>query len=79
MTMPTLVIDGGKSPAWMRNGMRALASAIPGARHETLPGQTHMVKAAVLAPVLSGFFGGELRNVAEFVGSAAAGAASADL
>ena len=25
MTMPTLVIDGGKSPAWMRNGMRALA------------------------------------------------------
>jgi hypothetical protein len=37
------------------------------------------VKAAVLAPVLSGFFGGERRNVAEFVGSAAAGAAAADL
>jgi len=79
MTTPTLVIDGGKSPAWMRNGMRALASAIPGARHETLPGQTHMVKAAVLAPVLSGFFGGAVRNGAEILGSAATGAASADL
>ena len=79
MTMPTLVIDGGKSPAWMRNGMRALASAIPGARYETLPGQTHMVKAAVLAPVLSGFFGGEARDAAEFLGSAATGPASADL
>jgi hypothetical protein len=63
----------------MRNGMRALASAIPGARSETLPGQTHMVKAAVLAPVLSRFFGGGARNPAEFLGSAATGAASADL
>jgi pimeloyl-ACP methyl ester carboxylesterase len=79
MTMPTLVIDGGKSPAWMRNGMQALSSVIPGARHETLPGQTHMVKAAVLAPVLSRFFGGGARNPAEFLGSAATGAASADL
>jgi pimeloyl-ACP methyl ester carboxylesterase len=77
MTVPTLVIDGGKSPAWMRSGMRALASAIPGARYETLPGQTHMVKAGVLAPVLAGFFSGE--RPAEFVGSTAAGAAAADL
>jgi hypothetical protein len=29
--------------------------------------------------VLSGFFGGEARNPAEFLGSAATGAASADL
>jgi hypothetical protein len=79
MTMPTLVIDGGKSPAWMRNGMRALASAIAGARYETLAGQTHMVKAAVLAPVLSGFFGGAARHTGEFLGSAATGPASADL
>jgi pimeloyl-ACP methyl ester carboxylesterase len=77
MTVPTLVIDGGKSPAWMRSGMRALASTIPGARYETLPGQTHMVKAGVLAPVLAGFFAGE--RPAEFVGSAAAGVAPADL
>jgi hypothetical protein len=63
----------------MRHGMRALASVIPGARYETLPGQTHMVKAVVLAPVLSRFFGGEDRHAAEFLGSAATGAASADL
>jgi pimeloyl-ACP methyl ester carboxylesterase len=79
MSVPTLVIDGGKSPGWMRSGMRALASVIPGARYETLPGQTHMVKAAVLAPVLSGFFGAEARNAADFLRSAATGPASADL
>ena len=27
--VPTLVVDGGKSPAWMRNGMRALAGVLP--------------------------------------------------
>jgi hypothetical protein len=79
MTMPALVIDGSKSPAWIRSGMRALASAVPGARYQTLPGQTHMVKASVLAPVLAGFFGSEPRKAAEFVGSTTAGAASADL
>jgi pimeloyl-ACP methyl ester carboxylesterase len=79
MTMPALVIDGSKSPAWIRSGMRALASAVPGARYQTLPGQTHMVKAPVLAPVLAGFFGSEPRKAAEFVGSTTAGAASADL
>jgi pimeloyl-ACP methyl ester carboxylesterase len=53
---PVLVVDGGKSPAWMRNGMAALASALPNASHPTLPGQTHLVKAAALAPVLIDFF-----------------------
>jgi len=38
-----------------------------------------MVKPAVLAPVLAGFFGGAMRHAAAFVGSAAAGATSADL
>jgi pimeloyl-ACP methyl ester carboxylesterase len=52
----TLVMDGGKSPAWMRQGVRALAAAVPNARYETLPGQTHMVKAKVQAPVLKEFF-----------------------
>jgi hypothetical protein len=27
---PTLVAAGGKSPAWMTNGTRALADALPG-------------------------------------------------
>ncbi|MNS59896.1 putative hydrolase [compost metagenome] len=55
VAVPTLVMDGGKSPAWMRNGARALADAIPGATYQSLPGQTHMVKAAVLAPALTAF------------------------
>ena len=55
-TMPTLAIDGGKSPASMRNGMRALASALPGATYRTLPGQTHMINAKALVPVLTEFF-----------------------
>ena len=45
VTMPTLVAVGGKSPDWMRNGMRALADVLPNARHSTLEGQTHIVKA----------------------------------
>ncbi|MCU1280049.1 MAG: hydrolase [bacterium] len=53
---PTLVIDGGKSPAWMRNGNAAVARAVPKAQYKTLPGQTHMVKPKVLAPVLTEYF-----------------------
>lgn len=53
---PTLVAAGGKSPAWMRQAMEALAQALPHARHQTLPGQTHIVKPAALAPVLAQFF-----------------------
>ena len=53
---PTLVASGGKSPAWMANGTRALADALPDARYRTLPGQNHMVKAQAVAPVLTEFF-----------------------
>ena len=53
--VPSLVLDGGKSPTWMRNGCRALASLLPGSTYRTLPGQTHMVKLAVLAPALIEF------------------------
>lgn len=53
---PTLVMDGGKSPEWMRNAMTALADAIPGANLQTLPGQTHMLKPKAIAPALSAFF-----------------------
>jgi hypothetical protein len=51
----TLVIAGGKSPAYMRNAQAAIAGAVPRARLETLPGQTHMVKAKAVAPVLRAF------------------------
>ena len=53
---PRLLIDGGKSPRWMRNGARALADLLAGSAFRALPGQTHMVKAEVLAPVLIEFF-----------------------
>ena len=51
----TLVVAGGKSPAYMRNAQAAVAAAVPNARLVTLPGQTHMVKPKVLAPVLAEF------------------------
>jgi pimeloyl-ACP methyl ester carboxylesterase len=56
VTVPTLVIGGGRSPAWMRNAMTSLAGVLPNARHRTLDGQTHLVKPAALAPVLVEFF-----------------------
>jgi hypothetical protein len=56
LAAPALVADGGKSPQWMRNGMRALAGALPCATYKTLPGQTHMLKAEAIAPVLVEFF-----------------------
>jgi pimeloyl-ACP methyl ester carboxylesterase len=55
-TMPTLAVAGGKSPDWTRHAMRELANVLPNARHHTLEGQTHIVKAEVLAPVLVEFF-----------------------
>ncbi|ESY99975.1 alpha/beta hydrolase [Mesorhizobium sp. LNHC209A00] len=56
LRVPVLVTDGGKSPAWLRHGNRALAKALPNARHQTLPGQNHILKPAAHAPVLTAFF-----------------------
>jgi pimeloyl-ACP methyl ester carboxylesterase len=56
VSAPTLALDGGKSPEWMRTAMEAVANLLPDARHGTLPGQTHMVKAKVLGPALHEFF-----------------------
>jgi pimeloyl-ACP methyl ester carboxylesterase len=56
ITVPALVIAGGKSLLWMRNGQLALADLLPIAQHRTLEGQMHIVKAAALAPLLDEFF-----------------------
>jgi pimeloyl-ACP methyl ester carboxylesterase len=56
VTVPTLVMDGGKSPTWMRNAMRSLAGVLPTARYRTLDGQTHMLKGEAVVPVLLDFF-----------------------
>lgn len=61
VTMPTLVAVGGKSPDWMRHAMRELAEVLPHARHTTLEGQTHIVKAEALVPVLVEFFEGRAK------------------
>jgi pimeloyl-ACP methyl ester carboxylesterase len=55
----TLVIVGGKSPAFFHNGTRMLADLLANAEHRVLDGQTHMVKANVLGPVLIDYFARE--------------------
>jgi pimeloyl-ACP methyl ester carboxylesterase len=51
----TLVMAGGKSPEYMRNSQAAIAEAVPRGRLETIPGQTHMIKAKVVGPALTRF------------------------
>jgi len=53
---PTLVIDGGDSPAWARNAVSAIAETLPHAERRTIEGQTHQVSADALAPILDAFF-----------------------
>ncbi len=54
--VPTLIMDGGRSPQWMRSSQRNIAGAIPGAHYRTIPGQTHMLKPDAIAPILREFF-----------------------
>jgi pimeloyl-ACP methyl ester carboxylesterase len=56
VTVPTLVMDGGASPTWQRNAVRALAGILPDPRHRTLEGQMHGAAPEVLGPVLQEFF-----------------------
>ena len=63
VTIPTLVMDGGKSPAWMQHGMTALGEVLPNVKRRTLDGQTHMLKAKAVVPVLTEFFSERLYRV----------------
>ena len=54
--IPTLVIDGGESPAWARNAVQAIVDVLPRGQRHTLEGQTHQVDSDVLAPVVEDFF-----------------------
>ncbi len=56
VTIPTLVMAGGASPAWMRHAALALANVLSDARYYTLDGQMHDVDPATLAPILVDFF-----------------------
>lgn len=55
-TVPALVLCGGKSPEWMRNGSQALARVLPRAEYRILEGQTHFLKPRAHAPGLIEFF-----------------------
>jgi pimeloyl-ACP methyl ester carboxylesterase len=56
VVVPALVMEGGASYPFMHVTALALVKAMPQAQHRTLPGQTHEVEVAVLAPVLVEFF-----------------------
>jgi pimeloyl-ACP methyl ester carboxylesterase len=56
ISVPTLVIGGEKSPEPLRNAVSTVAQALPNAHSRLLPGQSHNLAAAVLAPVLVEFF-----------------------
>jgi pimeloyl-ACP methyl ester carboxylesterase len=56
VTVPTLVMDGGASPTWMRNAARALVAVLPDVQYRTLEGQDHAAPPEVLAPEIEGFF-----------------------
>ncbi len=56
VTVSTLAMDGGASPEWARNAVRALVEVLPDAQHLTLEGQTHAADPEVVAPALERFF-----------------------
>jgi pimeloyl-ACP methyl ester carboxylesterase len=53
---PTLVVGGEKSPVALRDAVTLVARSLPHARAQLLAGQTHMLKGAVVAPVVRDFF-----------------------
>ena len=55
--IPTLVMVGEKTMDFMHPTATRIANLIPNAQRTTLTGQTHQVKAEVVAPVLIEFFG----------------------
>lgn len=55
VAVPTHIVVGEKSPASINHVANQLTKAIPNAKFEQLAGQSHMVSAKALLPVLSGF------------------------
>ena len=54
--VPVMAMNGSKTDARLQRSTRTVAEAVPGARHLSLPGQTHNVKPAALAPAVVDFF-----------------------
>lgn len=55
LTVPALVLEGGDSPASLRDAAAAVAGLLPNAELRTLEGQGHGAPAEMLAPILAGF------------------------
>ena len=58
VTVPTLVMVGGASPAFFHNGAQTLVDILPNAKSRILRGQDHGPADDVLAPVLVQYFKG---------------------
>jgi pimeloyl-ACP methyl ester carboxylesterase len=56
ITVPTLIMHGDLTTAFLRDATLAAAAAVPGAVHRTLEGQSHNLDPKALAPVLEDFF-----------------------
>lgn len=56
VSVPTLVMDGGNSPAYMHNSAERLTAILPQAQHRRFAGQDHGVSNEVLVPALVEFF-----------------------
>lgn len=54
----TLLLDGSRSPAWLRAGVARLAAAMPRAERRSLAEQNHDAEPKHVAAVLSDFFAG---------------------
>lgn len=55
ITAPTLVVDGGDSPAWQQHACEDIARALPNGTHARVPGQSHIMNKQATAPVLLDF------------------------
>ncbi len=57
VTVPVMVIVGGKSPRYMKNAQAAISAALPNGTLRELPGERHMVRGKATVPVLREFWG----------------------
>lgn len=58
VTVPTLVLAGGKSGPLLRKAARAIAHVLPNAEHRELPKLSHNPNVRLLAPAVAGFLSG---------------------
>jgi acyltransferase len=56
IAVPTLVLDGGDSPAWIRDACETLAREIPDGTHFRVPNEGHLFNQQSGAPLLTDFF-----------------------